>query len=213
MENLASGIFRIKVPFEDLFTTVYVYKSDDGIALIDSATYPTDVDNYIVPELNKAEISSKDIKYLLFTHEHGDHFGGSVRLKEVFPNAVVATAFETDVFNKKTLVDGEVVIGDLQVVSLPGHTTNSVGFFDLSTKTLLSGDCLQLAGIGKYRNGIGHPALYLKSIEKLKKMNINRIIAAHEYDPLGSIAEGESEVKNYLNKCIEICNLKNIERS
>ena len=101
MENLISGIFRIKVPFEDLFTTVYVYKSDDGVALIDSATYSTDVDNYIIPALKEAEISFQEVKYLLFTHEHGDHFGGSIRLKEVFSDATVATSFETDIFNKK----------------------------------------------------------------------------------------------------------------
>ncbi len=203
LEKITSGIFRIKVPFEDLFTTVYVYVCDKGVALIDSATYSSDVDNYIMPALKQVGI--ENVKYLLLTHEHGDHMGGIYGLKEKFPDAIIGTAFENDFSKKQILIDGQLVIGDLQVVLLPGHTINSVGYFDKKTKTLLSGDCLQLAGVGKYRNGIGYPELYIKSIEKLKKMDIKRIVAAHEYDPLGSIAEGKDEVENYLNKCIEIC--------
>ena len=205
MENLAQGIFRIKVPFEDLFTTVYVYACDEGVALIDSATYPTDVDNYIVPALNEAGISKEKIKFLLLTHNHGDHTGGINRLKEVFPDALIGATFETELKNNVLLTDGQVVLGDLQTILLPGHTTHSAGYFDLKTKTLLSGDCLQLKGIGKYRNGICYPGLYINSCEKLKNTDIKRIVAAHEYDPLGSIADGEIAVKKYLDTCIEIC--------
>ena len=89
-------------------------------------------------------------------------------------------------------------------IYLPGHTEHSFGFFDISTKTLLSGDCLQLNGVGKYRNGIANMDLYISSVNKLKRMDINRIVAAHEYDPFGSTAEGKSSVLRYLNKCYEI---------
>ena len=62
----------------------------------------------------------------------------------------------------------------------------------------------RLDGVGKYRNGIGDAELYIASVNKLKKMDIQRIVAAHEYDPFGSIAEGKDAVKEYLHKCIEI---------
>lgn len=202
LEKLAQGIFRIKVPFEDLFTTVYVYVSSEGTALIDSATYPSDADNYILPQLKAAGIEKAD--YLLLTHDHGDHIGGIENLIKKFPAAKVGSAFETEFSNKMLLTDGEIILGNLQVVSLPGHTKNSVGYFDRKTKTLLSGDCLQLKGIGKYRNGICYHDLYEKSCKKLLETDIDRIVAAHEYDPLGSIAEGKEAVKEYLEKCIEI---------
>jgi glyoxylase-like metal-dependent hydrolase (beta-lactamase superfamily II) len=102
------------------------------------------------------------------------------------------------------LTDGEKLLGCLQVVSLPGHTKNSVGFLDLRSKTLLSGDCLQLKGIGKYRNGISRPAEYIQSIKRLQEMDIECIVAAHEYDPLGSIADGKAEVSQYLELCLQI---------
>ena len=202
IEKIAQGIFRIKVPFEDLFTTVYVYKCDEGVALIDSATYSSDVETYIAPALK--EVGIENVDYLLLTHDHGDHMGGINKLSEKFPNAIVGAFFETEFPKNKIIADGEMILGNLQVISLPGHTKNSVGYFDKKTKTLLSGDCLQLRGIVKYRGGICYHDLYENSCKKLKEMDIEKIIAAHEYDPLGSIAEGEKAVKEYVDKCIEI---------
>ncbi len=205
IDNLGAGLFRILIPFEgDVTTTVYVVLCDGGVALIDSATYPSDVDNYIIPALEELKIPIESVKHLLLTHNHGDHAGGAERLLEKAEKADLRASFPSSLPRFSPLGDGEIIGGRLQTVSLPGHTEHSVGFLDLRTKTLLSGDCLQLEGVGKYRNGIGYPALYIESCEKLKKMNISRIVTAHEYDPLGSIANGEGEVKEYLDLCIEI---------
>lgn len=205
IDNLGAGLFRILIPFDgDVTTTVYVVLLEDGVVLIDSATYLTDVDNYIIPALDELKISIESVKYLLLTHDHGDHAGGAKRLLEVAENATIGASFSFNSLKFVPLTDGELIGGRLQVVSLPGHTQNSVGFLDLKTNTLLSGDCLQLEGVGKYRNGIGYPSLYIESCEKLKKMNISRIVTAHEYDPLGSIADGEDEVEKYLDLCIRI---------
>ena len=35
-------------------------------------------------------------------------------------------------------------------------------------------------------------------------MNVARIVAAHEFDPLGSLAEGREAVEIYLSTCAEI---------
>ncbi len=205
IDNLGSGLFRILIPFEgDVTTTVYVVHCNGGVALVDSATYSTDVDNYIIPALEELKIPIESVRHLLLTHNHGDHAGGAMRLLELARNTTIRASFAFDSPRFLPLIDGELIGGRLQVVSLPGHTEHSVGFLDLKTKTLLSGDCLQLEGVGKYRNGIGFPSLYIESCEKLKGMNISRIVTAHEYDPLGSIAEGEGEVEKYLDLCIGI---------
>ncbi|MBQ9806743.1 MAG: MBL fold metallo-hydrolase [Clostridia bacterium] len=204
LEALGAGLYRLLIPFEDLTTTVYIVKSDFGAAIIDSATYPSDVDGYILPALDALCLEHNEIKYLLLTHEHGDHAGGVGRLSERFPKAPVRASFDHALQKEVPLSDGEVLLDRLQVISLPGHTKNSVGYLDIPTKTLLSGDCLQLRGIGKYRNGVRYPELYIQSIEKLKHKEIDRIIAAHEYDPLGSVAEGKCEVGAYLEKCLEV---------
>lgn len=205
IDNLGAGLFRILIPFDgDVTTTVYVALCDNGVALIDSATYPTDVDNYIIPALEELKIPLESVGYLLLTHNHGDHAGGAKRLLELAENATLGASFSFSSPRFAPLNDGELIGDRLQAVFLPGHTDHSVGFLDLKTKTLLSGDCLQLEGVGKYRDGIGLPSLYIESCEKLKKMNISRIVTAHEYDPLGSIADGEAEVEKYLDLCIEI---------
>ena len=77
-----------------------------------------------------------------------------------------------------------------------------MGFLDVRTGTLLSGDCLQLKGVGRYRRGVTDKSGYTASVQKLKSMPIRRIVAAHEYDPLGSLAEGEEAVAQYLDCCL-----------
>lgn len=205
MEAIEQGLYRILLPFETITTTVYAVVTEQGAALIDSGTYSSDVGDYILPALRRAGVADRNVKYLLLSHLHGDHAGGMDALLASFPHARLL-APRGNRWNAPAAVDGQVILGRLQVVHLPGHTANSVGFYDLKTKTLLSADCLQLKGIGKYRNGIGDPRAYRASIEKLQAMDIYRIVAAHEYDPMGSIAQGDEAVKLYLETCLrEIC--------
>lgn len=57
--------------------------------------------------------------------------------------------------------------------------------------------------IGKLnRNTIARPELYARSVEKLKTMHIQKIAAAHEFEPLGSMAEGDAAVKEYPEMCL-----------
>ncbi len=201
-EKLGDGLFRIVIPFEEVTTTVYVAVYGEGVAIIDSATYPSDVDGYILPALREIGVTEADIRYLLLTHDHSDHAGGIERLREVFPRATVGAFFELP--NAVRLSDGDLLLGGLQVVHLSGHTDTAVGFLDRRTDTLLSGDCLQLDGVGKYRNGVSDRERYAASIEKLRGMDVRRIVAAHEYDPLGSIADGEAAVEQYLDECLRL---------
>lgn len=201
IEKIDLGLYRLKIPFENIYTTVYFALTSEGCALIDSGTYPDDVYRYILPALSDLGIGEADVKHLLLTHDHGDHSGGIARLAECLPNAKVSACFTKRV-DFTPLSDGEILLGRLQVIYLFGHTKNCVGYFDLLTKTLLSGDCLQLDGVDKYRNGIAYADEYRMSINKLKDMDILRIVAAHDYEPLGAIAEGREGVLEYLNTCL-----------
>ena len=201
IDIIDSGIYRLNIPFENFTTSVYFYICDDGVAIIDCATYPSDVDNYIVPALEKLGVSSDDVKFILLSHWHGDHRGGLKRLSELYSDAVIATACDISA-REICLTDNRQIIGNLRAIALPGHTDDSFGFFDTASKTLLSADCLQLDGVDKYRNGIEDIDDYIRSIEKLKSLNIKRIIAAHEYIPLGSVADGYEAVEQYLDACL-----------
>ena len=206
IEPIDNGLYRILIPFEsEITTTIYivVHESDKKVILIDSASYPTDAREFILPAIKAIGADPEKAEILVITHSHKDHFGGAKALLEALPNLKPRASFLIEHPAFEYLGDGDIIAERLKVVSLPGHTKNSIALYDLKTKTLLSADCLQLKGVGKYRNGIAFPALYRESIEKLKKMDIERIVAAHEYDPLGSVAEGKEFVLKYLNECLK----------
>lgn len=203
IDRLDVGLYRLNVPFEDLTTAVYFAVYTQGAAIIDSATYPSDVDNYILPALKEIGLMPADVTYILLTHHHGDHAGGASCLAQRLQHAKVGTSFSSELPNRFALEDGQTLLDGLQVVHLPGHTDTTVGFLDVRTGTLLSGDCLQLKGIGRYRRGVSDKNSYIASVQKLKTMPIRRIVAAHEFDPLGSLAEGTEAVKQYLDCCLQ----------
>lgn len=120
IQKIDNGIFKILIPFEELTTTVYFYVCEQGVAIIDSATYPSDVDEYVVPAIEKMNIPYDAVKYLLMTHNHGDHAGGIWRLAEKFPNATVCTSFNIELSNRIDLVDDKIVFGNLKAVFFAG---------------------------------------------------------------------------------------------
>ena len=82
-------IYRLKVPFENLYTSVFLIKTEQSNVLVDCATYASNVDEYIIPALNALGVHLTDIRYLILTHNHGGHMGGKVRLLELAPKIKV----------------------------------------------------------------------------------------------------------------------------
>lgn len=99
----------------------------------------------------------------------------------------------------KFLSDG-VHIESLQAVHLPGHTLDSYGFLDLRTNSLISGDAIQLWGIGDFGVNAESPRDYLQSHEKLLKMPIENIFSSHYYDFLGIRTIGKKESDEYVKE-------------
>ena len=202
--QLLPDAFRLEVPFEDIYTAVFVLRTESGYLLIDSATTEADVREHILPALSTLGLSTPP-EALLLTHGHGDHAGGAPHLARIFPTTPILAHEEVPGLPCRLIADGELLSGRLRVLHLPGHTRRSVGFLDEKSNSLFSGDCLQLRGVSRYRNGIGHPDLYLQSIRRLQKIAPDRIFASHEYDPLGSVAQGGPEVARYLAECAAAC--------
>lgn len=203
-ENITDDIMRLKVPFENIYTAVFLIKTEHGAMLIDAAACERDVNDVILPALGEC-IDPGEIKYLLCTHLHGDHGGGIRFLLPHLKNAKVAAAAHRAIElygneNVHTVQDGNVLLG-LKILHLPGHSSDAVAVFDERTKALICGDAVQLYGITRYGCGVGLPHEYRRSLARLADMKISRLIASHEYYPLGSTAEGEA-VKEYINEAI-----------
>ena len=185
-------IFRLRVPFEDLYTSVFLIDADSAKILVDTATYSDDVDCYILPALKKMGYTLPDISALVLTHKHADHSGGLSRILSLAPGLEVVR-------------DIRELSDELCSYPIAGHTKDSIGVLDTRTGTLISGDGLQGAGIGKYRCSVADKVEYLKTIERIKKdERIENILFSHAYEPwYKDSIFGREKVLDILSKCTE----------
>lgn len=165
------GIYRLKIPFEELYTSVFLIQTENNFILFDSGSNANDVDNYIVPALQKILPAKSQLNAVIITHNHQDHAGGLSRLLEIYPHLTVITGVQT-------------ISDELNVYAVPGHLNSCIGLLDLRSGTLLSGDGLQGHGVGKYRCSLESKENYLNTIEKIEKEpRIENILFSHAYEP------------------------------
>ena len=190
-EKEAENIYRLRVPFEDLYTSVFLVESDGGYALVDSATTAADVDQVIRPALLARGLDFSDIKYLILTHRHGDHAGGSARISEHNPSIAVICG------------EKHLPLSDFAPYALPGHTLDMIGVLSLRSGTLISGDGLQGAGVGKYRCSLENAAEYLATIERIRgDARVKNLLFSHAYEPwYKDAAYGRAELEQCLADC------------
>lgn len=203
-ENITDDIMRLKVPFENIYTAVFLVKCNGGYVLIDAASGQHDAEEIIIPAI-KEYAGLDEIKYIFCTHLHGDHGGGIRFLLPFLNNAKVAAASKRaiELYGEEkvlTVSDGDDLLG-LKVVHLPGHSPDACGIMDARTNTFISGDAVQLYGITRYGCGVGMPGEYIRSLKRLLDMPIDTLVASHEYYPLGSVATGDG-VHIYINEAI-----------
>jgi metallo-beta-lactamase class B len=65
------------------WVSAWALKTSDGLLLIDALNTVDEVDRLVVGGLRKLSLDPANIKTVLVTHGHGDHYGGADRLREV----------------------------------------------------------------------------------------------------------------------------------
>ena len=207
--EIVPDIFRFTVPYKDIFTTVFVIRSKEGVILFDTASCDEDVRDYVIPALKELEVTADMLKYVVISHSHNDHAGGLFAVLEAYPDVCVISKDSQikEKFSSYQILDpeeGKKLSDDFMIVTVPGHSPDCISLLDLRTKTLLTGDCLQLYGIygsGSWGANIGMAPEHMKALDKLAQMDLETVIASHVYHSKGYLAQGKSEIKGFLQEC------------
>lgn len=165
------SIYRLRVPFQKIYTSVFLIKADKKVFLVDCATTANDVDGVIIPALKELGYDISDVDAIVLTHRHSDHAGGLGRILELSPDISVITDI-------RPLADG------VFTYALTGHTENMIGVLDERTHTLISGDGLQGAGVDRYRCSLKNKDAYIQTLERVRNdPRIENILFSHAYEP------------------------------
>ena len=164
-------IYRLRIPFFSVYTSVFLVALEDGYILMDCATTREDVEEYILPALQKKGISPDEVRYLVVSHRHEDHAGGLAGLQEYCRNAETVTAV-------RPLAEG------VETYPMAGHTPDSIGLLDLRSGTLISADGIQGHGVGIYRCSTHGEGAYLDTLARVGgDGRILSILFSHAYEP------------------------------
>lgn len=208
--QIQTNISCVTTPYKGIFTSVFLIRTPQGALLFDAASYESDMRDIILPWLCEQGITPDDLKYVFISHKHDDHAGGLPTLLRAFPNICVVSQSVglREKYGEGNFLapqDSELLLGCLRVVSIPGHTADSAALLDTRTGTLICGDCLQLHGIfgmGKWGANIPYPAEHRRAIARLREMEIDMVVTAHDYHPLGRIYRGREEIGAALDACL-----------
>src|ERR1700761_188305 len=129
------------------WTSAWAIKTSAGIIVIDALDNGAEAKEYIEDGLRTLGLNPADIKYVVVSHAHGDHYGGAEYLKEKFNPRIVMSeidwkVFEDPAFNPKRIPlfdpppkrdmavkDGDTItLGDttLKLYVIPGHTLGTL---------------------------------------------------------------------------------------
>jgi metallo-beta-lactamase class B len=206
--------------FDDLyyvgpgFVSVWLIPTTQGLILIDSAQEPY-VD-HVLDSIRKVGFDPKDIKYLVISHGHLDHFGGAARIQELSgarvgmleedwrlideaadapanPNRPAARLPKRDLVFKEgdTLTLGNAT---LMFSKMPGHTPGSLSAGFMVHDGGKSYRAFMFGGPGP-RGGVEGAEQFLASANRLAKMQgVQVAVQVHSWlndyhYPKGSIFE------------------------
>ena len=172
----------------------------------------------LLKRMAKDGIKKEDIKVVVNTHSHPDHYEASalfdstqvkIALSEIEMEFMKGPgAYLYQLFGLKApvvdvnlpLKEGELNLnGEVFLVSIvPGHSPGSVGLYWPAKKALFPGDVIFQMNVGRSDFPGGDSKLLKESIRKLSKLDMEYLLPGH----MGMVT-GKANVKKNFDKVIE----------
>lgn len=80
--------------------SAYVLKTSAGLILFDTLDNADEAKTLLVPNMQALGLDPKDLKYIVITHGHGDHYGGAQWLQQTYGAKVLASAIDWEMMEK-----------------------------------------------------------------------------------------------------------------
>jgi metallo-beta-lactamase class B len=78
----------------------FIIKTSAGLIVWDTLNNADEAKTYIIGGMQKLGLNPKDVKYIVISHSHGDHYGGAEYLREVTGAPIVASEIDWGVMTK-----------------------------------------------------------------------------------------------------------------
>lgn len=200
----------VLIQLSDVDSNIYIL--DDTV--IDSGTGFNFTRMYSLVKMLKKKLG--DFKLVINTHGHFDHIGGNgyfteakvaihekdaAILEKADMSASMADFFRGKIKPRKPdqiLKDGQKIkIGkrEFEVIHTPGHTPGCICLYCKKEKLLISGDLIFADGIGNVDGPGGSEAEMDKSLERVSKLAVEKILPGHG-DPV--LKAGSKVIKDIL---------------
>lgn len=188
--------------------------------IVDSGV-PRSTETVILPALAARGFQPGELAAVVNTHSHHDHAGSNVQLRSATGCQVWIHEADAPAIGRgshfgaepvlphsadRILHDGERVRlagRAYEVVHIPGHSPGSIGLYDRERRLFFAGDALQAQGTSTQGiAGAADRAAYYRSLDKMDKLEIEHLLAAHPYRPFtDSHVHPAAEVRRYLAEC------------
>lgn len=125
------------------YVSAYVLKTSAGLIMWDALDNEKEAREILEPGMKQFGLNMSDVKMVILTHGHADHFGGAKYLQDTYHLPIALSGPDWDIMlntpprpggptppaKDKVLTDGQkITIGDttVEVVLTPGHTPATV---------------------------------------------------------------------------------------